>query len=272
MESKTILITPELAEELLTRNPRNRPFAKSNLNYLKSQLNSGEWKLTHQGIAICLDGTILDGQHRLKAVQETGISVEMLVTTSIDPNVFSVLDTGKKRNGADVLSVNGANNTHCMAAAIRNFLLYKQAPNLVWSGHYAASTVTNLHILEEYKSDPEGWQWATALAKKFEMSGIVVPGPFGCLIYAAMCKGHAASTLEQFAENIKEGIALKRHDPILAFRNKCFLSSDKKRRSQNWLANYIKVFNYSFTGQELKIFKDQEFPPMPSIVDFQGRP
>ena len=98
------------------------------------------------------------------------------------------------------------------------------------------------------------------------MSGIVVPGPFGCLIYAAMYKGHAVSTLEQFAENIKEGIALKRHDPILAFRNKCFLSSDKKRRSQNWLANYIKVFNYSFTGQELKIFKDQEFPPMPSIV------
>jgi hypothetical protein len=270
MESKTVLITPEIAKSLLAQNPSNRPFTKSNLNYLKSQLKSGQWKLTHQGIAISEEGFILDGQHRLKAVQETGISAQMLVTTNISEDVFSVLDTGKKRNGADILAINGARSTHCMAAAIKGFLLYKNHPNLVWTGSIG-SLATNFHVLEEYKLDPEGWQLATALAVKFQMNGIVVPGPFGCLLYLAREKGHELSGLEQFAENLKEGVALQKHDPILAFRNKCFLSLGKKQYPQAWLANYIKLFNYSFNGQELRIFKQQEFPPMPPVASaFSG--
>ena len=109
MQSQVLLVTPALAIALLSRNPNNRPLSKCNLEFLKSELKSGQWKLTHQGIAIAQDGSLIDGQHRLQAIKETGISAELLVTEGIDGEVFSVLDTGKKRSGKDVLSTAGAN-------------------------------------------------------------------------------------------------------------------------------------------------------------------
>jgi len=81
-----------------------------------------------------------------------------------------------------------------------------------------------------------------------------------------MQKGHPFAVLEKFAENLKEGSALEKHHPILAFRNRCFLSSGKIQHPQGWLANYIKMFNASIVGQEMKIFKQQAYPPMPFVV------
>jgi hypothetical protein len=262
MESKTVLITPEIAEDLLTNNSINRPFNKANLVYLKSQLLSGHWLLTHQGIAISNNGVVLDGQHRLRAVLETGISVEMLVTSNVEESVFSVLDTGKRRDGSDVLSVNGASNTHTTSSAIKNYIHYKTMPELVWGNR----VICNKQVLEQYESDIEGWQWASTTAQKAVLRGIVVPGPLSCFNYLARQKGHELSALEEFCNSIKEGAGLKKGNPIHAFRNKCILSTVKRQHSQLWLANYIKLYNLCFKGDELLVFKQQAYLPMPSIV------
>lgn len=262
MESKTILITPEIAESLLTSNHSNRPFNKANLDYLKLQLQSEGWMITHQGIAISENGTLLDGQHRLRAVAETGISVEMLVTSSVPENVFSVLDTGRMRGGADTLSINGATNTHCLAAGIKSYIFCQEFPHVKWNSRSKCNT----DILKQYQLDKKGWQWATSMAHAHSLKGVLVPGAFCCLIYLAMQKGHKESTLETFTRNVQEGFELKKGNPILAFRNKCIVTTTQRRNTQQWVANYIKLFNYSFKDEQLVIFKDQAFPPMPSVV------
>ena len=52
------------------------------------------WKRTHQGIAIAPDGTVLDGQHRLFAVQRSGCTVPMNVSYDYDQEIFTLLDCG----------------------------------------------------------------------------------------------------------------------------------------------------------------------------------
>ena len=264
MESKTALITPEVAKDLLSRNTANRPLKRNDVEFLKTQLETGEWQLTHQGIAISDEGLLLDGQHRLKAIQETGISAEMMVTFNVPKNTFSVLDIGRKRCAADLLYIEGAQGA-TMAAAIKSYLLYLEKPSLAWRGN-VHRLVSNLAVLKEYESDPEGWKSAQSITFRTQTKGLITPSPFTCFIYLALSKGHEFSVLEQFAINIKEGVALKKHDPILAYRNRCLLNFTKGLNGQLMLANYIKLFNYSFTMQELKLFKQQEAPPMPSLI------
>jgi hypothetical protein len=62
---------------------------------LAEAMRRGDWIVTHQGIAFDIHGVLVDGQHRLAAVVEAEVPVEMTVFTDVEPDTFDVLDTGK---------------------------------------------------------------------------------------------------------------------------------------------------------------------------------
>lgn len=76
MRSETKTISPEEAAELPTRNESNRPLSKTVVSGFASAMRRGEWKLTHQGIALGQDGQVVDGQHRLSAIVESGVPTD----------------------------------------------------------------------------------------------------------------------------------------------------------------------------------------------------
>lgn len=115
-------------------------------------MKRGEWKTTHQGIAIDSNGVLVDGQHRLTAIVEADVPVKLTVFTEVSPDSFDVLDTGKRRNAADVLAIEGEKNTLQLAAMLRTVWLYDNRPDLSWSGGNAR--VTNHQILETLEANP----------------------------------------------------------------------------------------------------------------------
>jgi hypothetical protein len=50
---------------------------------------------------------MVDGQHRLAAIIEADVPVDITVFTEVPDGAFDVLDTGKRRNAADVLAIEG---------------------------------------------------------------------------------------------------------------------------------------------------------------------
>lgn len=102
MKSKIQLITPEIAAAYLEMNVGNRPARIKAVQGLAQAIKRGEWLLTPQGISFSTEGRLLDGQHRLMAVVESGVSVEMLVYTNVDPEAFMVMDRGTARTISDV--------------------------------------------------------------------------------------------------------------------------------------------------------------------------
>lgn len=64
---------------------------------------SGEWRLTHQGLAIGEDGTLLDGQHRLLALIKSQTSLQMNVTVNVPKASYPYFDLGIKRGLEDAL-------------------------------------------------------------------------------------------------------------------------------------------------------------------------
>ena len=100
--SQFIVITPEGAKDLLTRNEDNRRLRKWWVAALANKIRRGEWIATHQGIALAKSGRLLDGQHRLAAIAESGQAVEILLVTGISDEAFKVIDSGVKRSIGDL--------------------------------------------------------------------------------------------------------------------------------------------------------------------------
>lgn len=108
-----------MAADYLLNNIDNRKKTREHIRFLSEQMLNGQWKVTGDSIKIAKSGRILDGQHRLSAIIECGIPQEMLVIDGLDEDVFSVLDTGKNRSAADVLSIKGFKHyTHLAAFEI----------------------------------------------------------------------------------------------------------------------------------------------------------
>lgn len=82
-------------------------------------MRRGDWLVTHQGIAFDTRGVLVDGQHRLAAVVEADVTVKIAVFTDVEPDTFDVLDTGKKRNAADVLAIEAEKSATLLAAMVR---------------------------------------------------------------------------------------------------------------------------------------------------------
>lgn len=266
MRCEVRVITPEEAARLLEGNTANRALKQSHVEFFEEQLKRGEMQLTHQGIAISETGKLLDGQHRLTAIVNTGIAAQLLVAVDLPDQVFPVLDTGRARMASDVISMAGVPDAMTVASGIRSFLLYQAAPGIVWTGAFTKNLGTTTAVKAAYEKDPEGWQWASRAARSQVLAKVVIPASATCLLYlAAKDHGFDRAYLQGFLRGMKEGAGLKAGHPVLAYRNKA-LMAPPGRSAQGRLADYIKLLNAYATGQQLKIFKAQQFPPMPFLI------
>jgi len=105
MRFTTQTVTPELAREWLEANTGNRVIRPRHVIRLADAMKRGMWKTTHQGIAFDVNGRLVDGQHRLMAISQSGVSVEMAVSFDVPADTFGALDQGERRDLSDILGI-----------------------------------------------------------------------------------------------------------------------------------------------------------------------
>lgn len=124
--TELVTITPQLAKEMMARNGPNRPIKPSVVSRIASDIKKGHWKLTGETIKFNINGELMDGQNRLRAVIETGEPIQTLVVTGIDADVMPAIDTGASRSMADILAIRGYEYCTLRAAAANWLLAIKQ--------------------------------------------------------------------------------------------------------------------------------------------------
>lgn len=133
-KQKLMTITPALARDFLKKNVNNRPVRQIHVDFLASEIAGGRWVVTHQGIAFSGDHEVLlDGQHRLLAIIQAGIAVDMWVAWGLPAEAQSNMDAGIATRGVgDQLHlVDGISNANLKAAAVRSLVsicCYYQTP------------------------------------------------------------------------------------------------------------------------------------------------
>jgi hypothetical protein len=110
MKTEIRAVLPDEAKALISsRNPRIVG-GKTNVNQWHVEefcraLRQGNFKTTHQGIAIDENGNLVDGFHRLTAIAQTGIAAVMPVTTGVPECVVPLIDRGQRRTNGSVLGL-----------------------------------------------------------------------------------------------------------------------------------------------------------------------
>lgn len=98
-------VTPTLAAKWLERNTRNRSLRNDIVERYAADMKAGRWMVTGDAIAFDKNGVIVNGQHRLWAVIFAELSVPMLVTFNLEPDVVRVLDDHLKRKLTDIIKI-----------------------------------------------------------------------------------------------------------------------------------------------------------------------
>ncbi len=145
--TKVELITPTIAKELLEHNDHNRKLTNRNIDVLVKAIKNDEWQVSGQTIIIDTNGDLADGQHRLEAIVVADVAVFANVCRGVEPKVFTVIDIGKARTGADILSINGVADNAKITTLIKSFNAYKLQ-------HLRSSPkMSNTEVLREYEAN-----------------------------------------------------------------------------------------------------------------------
>lgn len=111
VNARFVIVTPELAAEWLeTANKVNRPKRKRQVGSLTADMNDELWEQNGEPLVFDTDGIIVNGQHRLTALVESGTTQEFLVVYNVLPRVRSTVDAHTRRTFADDLAMNGVAN------------------------------------------------------------------------------------------------------------------------------------------------------------------
>jgi len=185
-EQRVEIITPADAWDMLQHNRAGRSIRQSHVEYLANEMKSGNWQLTHQGIAIDEKGNIIDGQHRLSAIIMADRSVALFVARNVPARRYQFIDCGIKRSIGDTLHISSRDAASCLMIMSVVRRSGKPAP-------------TDLAVLEQ------------AFRPQFSLlnaSGVALWG-------SAPIRAGAALIMRQYNGSAAEGIATFHNDLIL---------------------------------------------------------
>ena len=104
IQDETVLITPKKAEEILEKNPTNRPVNWNKVRQFEKEMKLGKWKFHAQGIIIDSNGNLLTGQKRLWAVIRCGIPQYFRISKGSPPETAPYIDRGAPQSSRDLAS------------------------------------------------------------------------------------------------------------------------------------------------------------------------
>lgn len=116
-------VTPGLAAAMLEHNTANRRINKAQLALQIGRLKRGNFILTHQGLAFAKSAALLDGQHRLLAVAQSGVSAPFMITFGAAQEEFTAIDTGRSRQAADLVGIKGLDQPALRSSVARVLLI-----------------------------------------------------------------------------------------------------------------------------------------------------
>jgi len=146
--AEIVNVTPEMAEQWLASNIKNRRIRPRLVARYARDKAAGNWAVTGEDFKYAANGNLLDGQHRLRAVTDSGASVPMLVVTGLPEDVQDVMDTGASRTASDALGLRGVKNPAIVGAAVRLAVAERQ------TAHWDNFVATHREVIEFLAANP----------------------------------------------------------------------------------------------------------------------
>lgn len=244
-------ITPDLAEKWLNQNTHNRNLRQRDVNGYAADMASGNWAENGQSIKFSTTGVLLDGQHRLTAIVQSGVTVRMLVVSNLPTTTQDTMDTGAKRTLSDVLKLHGEANYIPLATTLLRVYMWKQGyrKQLKNAGDAKPTHRMLLDVLDEH---PE-------LRRSAEIAARVRSSTRISISTAGLChwlfNRIDSSDCAFFFARLVDGAGLMSEDPIYVLRRATdnLASSPGRPEESHVTALVIKAWNAYRDGRTLQV-------------------
>jgi hypothetical protein len=163
-------ITPKIAARMLkpTLNVHQRDLSQVNVDIFANAMLRNKWEFNGAPIIIGTGGKLMDGQHRLRAVIQSGIARDFVVVRGVAPNTFGTIDTGARRGLKDVLSIGNEKNAPVLATAINTHRAYTRGRSFATKMRRHSATYPELvKYLEKNPSLRGSVKFVDGFATKF---------------------------------------------------------------------------------------------------------
>jgi hypothetical protein len=233
-------VDPDLATRLLERNADNRTMrmigpSRTVEAYANAMLR-GEWQINGEAIIVSQEGLLNDGQHRLRAVVESGATVKMQITFGVARESRHTVDQGAARSPGDILVMYGEKNAHQLAHGLQFLWCYDGKRPF----GYRPSTDELLQTLDANPGLREAVRAVGHLVGEFRASA-------GYLAGAHYVCGRIDSGLaDSFLDRVATGLGLtETGSPIFRLRKRLqdHLAKRDSLPAIEQAALYIKAFN-----------------------------
>lgn len=208
-----MMVDAQRARELLGATTfKNRGVNASRVAQYARSMRDGRWRVTGEPLMMSPQG-LINGQHRLLAIIETGMCFPMLVVTHADTDVYKVIDTGGTRSAGDLLS-QYTGNYSAAAAVVRVVMLMERRSISLMGGGF--SRLSNEMVLDRYLLDRAAFDAAVSagVAASYALGGSVsAPG-------TAHFAFRTHPWINEFFARVKSGAGLSLGDPELTLRNR----------------------------------------------------
>lgn len=114
-------VTPELAQQWLLRNIKNRNLRKGIVAQYGRDMAAGEWAINGSTVVFDDKDILIDGQHRLNAIagcDTLGASFPTLVVRGVTEKAKRTIDGGAKRKMADRLKIDDTQASPTILASL----------------------------------------------------------------------------------------------------------------------------------------------------------
>lgn len=112
-------VTPEMAEDLLTLNTENRHLRNEDVYRYAEMMEKGEWEETNEStLGVSKKNVLIDGQHRLLAQIKAGATIRYTIYLGLAPDAFKYINSGRKRDAGDTMSVRKLGDPNQAAATV----------------------------------------------------------------------------------------------------------------------------------------------------------
>lgn len=252
-------ITPAIAEQLLRNNVRNRKLKSSKVAEYAGMMKEGRWADGVADVDFDVDGVLINGQHTLHAVQQSGVPVLVTFKTNLEPWFQDVLDSHSKRSIADQLSLEGVTNANTVAALAMPMILLDESGSIPMPRDrqtvMPSKRADRLTILDYCRRNQE-WLEAVASQAKSRSAKLnsLVPATMLGVLQVAFTRAapeHGNAWMKQFCEETGEC-----SQPVAAYRRKlrAMNKSSKPWSTGDKYLYAIKSFNAYMARQDIKRF------------------
>ena len=255
MSIKVMDITPHKAAQFLNRNTNNRTLRANRVAVYKSEMMAGNWKSNGMPIVFGSDGTLKDGQHRLKACVDSNKTMKDVIVVKLPKEQANCYDIGGQRTARDIAKFEGLDDT----PFFRSLNMYATV-NTAISGNCYTRSYSKLKLIQEMQKHYDACEFVynkIYLATSSRNNSKTRKSSIAAAIFNAFLNGYEREKLERFCEVLSYGLIQNENEkPIITLRDNMLSAKEmsKQDRTKMYLQCQaaLKAFEHSKINVDLR--------------------